>query len=159
MQTEKPKKLYPILFVLAFVYVPIVLYFFTTNVIAGILGVLLIFFFIRTGIKNRLAYQEYKENQPVVNDTELKFVSLTKTVQRNSFARVTIKGTPLTQYFIRVEYNEKLSDASGLKPVTSNKKGFATWSWKIGGRTSIGDAHIYVTDGPQTIHTTYSVTK
>ena len=149
------KKYYPALFILAFVYsILIVPYFFSEGIGLGIFGLFFVLLLIVSGIKNVIEYKKYMQ---IAASVPFQFISLTKTVRRNSVASVKIKGKPLTPYGIRVEYNGRESSADGIKPVTSNKKGIAYWSWKVGGRTAPGEAKIYITDGHEGRYISFSV--
>ena len=120
----------------------------------GIFGLFFVLLLIVSGIKNVIEYKKYMQ---IAASVPFQFISLTKSVRRNSVASVKIKGKPLTPYGIRVEYNGRESSADGIKPVTSNKKGIAYWSWKVGGRTAPGEAKIYITDGHEGRYISFSV--
>ena len=153
--TLATKKYYPILFGLAVVYlILIVPYFFSEGIGLGILGLFFVLLLIVSGIKN---ISDYKKYMQISASAPFQFISLTKSVRRNGIASVKIKGKPLTAYGIRVEYNGRESSADGIKPVKSNKKGIAYWSWKVGGRTAPGEAKIYITDGHEGRYISFSV--
>lgn len=153
--TLATKKYYPILFGLAFVYsILIVPYFFSEGIGLGIFGLFIVLLLIASAIKN---IRDYKKYVQMAANAPFQFISLTKSVRRNGIASVKIKGKPLTAYGIRVEYNGHESSADGIKPVKSNKKGIAYWSWKVGGRTAPGEAKIYITDGQEGRYISFSV--
>lgn len=72
------------------------------------------------------------------------------TVCRNETATVTIQGKPNTQYSIEVHYKSGVSTAAGLESKVSDGDGMVSWSWKIGGRTSLGTFRIVVSGGGET---------
>lgn len=81
--------------------------------------------------------------EPVTEPT-LEVVLLTSPVSRNETATLRICGKPDTEYTITVYYKSGASTADGLEPKYSDANGFAEWSWKIGGKTSLGTYRIVV---------------
>lgn len=77
----------------------------------------------------------------------IEFIAYPDTVRRNETAFVKIKGEPYTEYSITVYYSSGPSEASGLYKKTSDKEGYVTWNWRIGGRTSAGTYEIKVEGG------------
>lgn len=86
--------------------------------------------------------------EPVTEPT-LEVVLLTSPVSRNETATLRICGKPDTEYTITVYYKSGASTADGLEPKYSDANGFAEWSWKIGGKTSLGTYRIVVREKGQ----------
>ena len=96
---------------------------------------------------------------PVTNiNNPITFISWSKTVARNEDATVKIKGTPNTTYYITVRYKSGSSTADGLVSKTSDKDGYVSWTWHIGGRTATGTFTITVTDGEQSETVNFTIT-
>lgn len=75
------------------------------------------------------------------------FVSWSATVGRNEDAHVTIKGQAGIEYEITVYYKSGPSTAKGLEMQVADENGYVTWTWHVGGRTSLGTFKIVVTGG------------
>lgn len=78
------------------------------------------------------------------------FVSWSETIGRNEDAHVTIKGQPGVEYEITVYYKSGPSTAKGLESKVADENGYVTWTWHVGGRTSLGTFEILVTGGGET---------
>lgn len=83
------------------------------------------------------------------SSTGIDFVSWPQTIGRNETGIVKIQGEPNTDYSITVRYKSGPASASGLETKTSDKDGYVSWSWKIGGKTSTGTFSITVAGGGQ----------
>jgi len=57
---------------------------------------------------------------------------------------VTIKTLARARCSIDVEYASGPSTAAGLGDKTASSTGVITWSWKVGGRTTLGTWPIYI---------------
>ncbi|MBD5129653.1 MAG: hypothetical protein HDT43_06995 [Ruminococcaceae bacterium] len=90
--------------------------------------------------------------------TGIELISMTNPVRRNEDAQITIKGTPNTEYSIKVIYSSGASTADGLENKFSDSNGYVTWTWHVGGRTKLGDnKRVEIGGGGQTLKTTFSV--
>ena len=85
--------------------------------------------------------------KPTVKPTTLtvRLVSLTRTVARNGTASITVRATAGARCSIEVDYASGPSSAAGLVDKTALSSGLASWSWKVGGRTTTGTWPIHVT--------------
>lgn len=79
--------------------------------------------------------------------TGIEFISWPETTAAGETVTVTIKGQPDTSYSITVCYKSGASKASGLECQTSDSEGYASWTWRIGSRTSPGTFKIEVSGG------------
>ena len=75
----------------------------------------------------------------------IRLVSLTRTVSRNGTASITVRTTASARCSIEVDYASGPSTAAGLVAKTASSSGLASWSWKVGGRTTRGTWPIHVT--------------
>jgi outer membrane biosynthesis protein TonB len=87
----------------------------------------------------------------------LSFTSLTSPVSPGSLATATVKTTPGAYCSIVVEYKSGRSTASGLGPKDANGSGVASWTWKVGTRTTAGSWPVTVSCSKSGLHK--SVTK
>jgi hypothetical protein len=77
-------------------------------------------------------------------------------VNRNEEVTLTIQGEPNTNYFLEVIY-KSVSKADGLGNKTSDSNGMVSWTWKIGGRTSIGPFRATVEGGGDKVRLDFEV--
>lgn len=70
--------------------------------------------------------------------TSITIVADPGTVNAGQYATVKIKGSPNTQYTCTVTYKSSLSTAAGLGATQSDGNGYASWTWKVGARTTAG---------------------
>lgn len=90
----------------------------------------------------------------------LSFISVPTSVARNSDATVSIHGLPNTDYYISVRYSSGTATADGLGTKTSDADGNVSWTWHIGGRTSLDyDPVITVSGGGEEITARFTVTE
>ena len=75
----------------------------------------------------------------------LAFTSLTSPVSPNQYATASVKTVPGASCTIVVEYKSGPSSAAGLGPRTADSSGVASWTWKVGGRTTPGSWPVTVT--------------
>lgn len=68
----------------------------------------------------------------------LSFSSLTSPVSPGSFATATVRTSAGAYCTIVVEYKSGPSTASGLGPKYASSSGVASWTWKVGSRTTAG---------------------
>ena len=71
-------------------------------------------------------------------DISINVVSLTSPISAGSTATLTIQAAPSAACLITVYYKSGASQAAGLGPQTADASGQATWSWKVGSRTTPG---------------------
>lgn len=94
---------------------------------------------------------------PEIETHEIILVQGPGLVRRNETAVLRIKGEPYTMYSITVIYPSGESTARGLDDKRSDKNGYVTWQWKIGGQTSFGTHRAVITDGVNTITVYFQV--
>jgi len=94
---------------------------------------------------------------PTAKPVGVVFTSVRSPVSRNGTGLVTISTAPNTSCAIRVTYKSGPSSAQGLVPKISNAAGAATWTWTIGGNTTLGTWPIDVTCGGASGHATFVV--
>lgn len=87
----------------------------------------------------------------------LTVLELTRTVSKGKKATVIIRGTPNTEYTIRVKYSSGYSSAKGLEPQVSDESGVCSWTWTVGGSTKPGDYPITISDGVNSYSLTFTV--
>jgi outer membrane biosynthesis protein TonB len=79
----------------------------------------------------------------------LTFSSLTSPVARGSLATAKVNTKPGAYCTIVVVYKSGPSTAAGLSPHTANASGLASWTWKVGTRTTLGSWPVTVTCSAQ----------
>ena len=67
---------------------------------------------------------------------KIKLIDFSGTLYRNEIVTITIQGKPNTEYNLDVYYKSGKSKAKGLGKTTSDSDGIATWTFKVGGRTT-----------------------
>ena len=75
----------------------------------------------------------------------LTFTSLTSPVNPGAFATANVKTSPGAHCSIDVEYKSGQSTAAGLGPKYASNTGVASWTWKVGSRTTAGSWPVTVT--------------
>jgi hypothetical protein len=88
---------------------------------------------------------------------QLTITEVTTPVKKNEFATLTAFGKPDTEYTISVYYRSGASTAAGLEKQTSDANGQVSWTWKVGGSTSLGTYRIVVKGGDEQTETTFEV--
>jgi hypothetical protein len=68
----------------------------------------------------------------------LAFTSLTSPAARGSNATATVRTAPGAYCTIVVTYKSGPSKAAGLTPKNADGSGVASWTWKVGTRTTLG---------------------
>ena len=81
------------------------------------------------------------------------------TVARNSTATVTVRTTPGTSCAIDVQYKSGSSTAMGLQDEQADASGQLSWSWRIGGNTTLGTWPITITCGTASVRTAVTVVR
>lgn len=90
----------------------------------------------------------------------LSFTSFPSSVSRNSNATVSIHGLPNTDYYISVRHSSGTATADGLGTKMSDADGNVSWTWHIGGRTSLDyDPIVTVSGGGEEITARFTVTE
>jgi hypothetical protein len=77
------------------------------------------------------------------------FTSLTSPVARGSLATAKVNTKPGAYCTIVVMYKSGPSTAAGLGPHTANASGLASWTWKVGTRTTVGSWPVTVSCSAQ----------
>jgi hypothetical protein len=90
--------------------------------------------------------------------TVVAFLNAPLTVARNHYATLKAKTAARISCSIDVEYASGSSTAAGLVAKTSDSTGQVSWTWKVGGRTTIGTWPITVTCGSGSAQTSIKVT-
>lgn len=98
-----------------------------------------------------------KASSPATS-TSIKLVQGAGTVGRGYTASLSIKGKPNTDYTLTVYYPSGPSKAAGVGTTKSDSNGNASWSWKVGTRTTAGAHSITITGGDQTLETSFTTT-
>lgn len=95
----------------------------------------------------------------VVQDkqAEVKIISVTSPVGRNKTATLKAKVAPQATASIRVTYKSGASKAQGLEDKQADSEGNVTWSWKVGGNTTLGTWPITVSSDGLSAHTEFIV--
>ena len=89
--------------------------------------------------------------------SEITFVSMTTPVGKNEDATVTVQGLPNTEYDITVYYPSGISTAEGLEKKRSDADGNVSWTWRIGGNTSLQTHYLTITGGNSAITVYFTV--
>lgn len=72
-------------------------------------------------------------------------VSLTSPVSPGGTATITVQTMPGARCLITVRYKSGPSRAAGLASKMADSKGRASWTWRVGTRTTPGEWPIFVT--------------
>lgn len=78
-------------------------------------------------------------------------------VSPGDYATVSIKGSPNTEYTCTVTYKSGPSSAEGLGSTMSDSSGNASWTWKVGTRTSSGSWPVDISGGGESVETSVTV--
>jgi Putative peptidoglycan binding domain len=95
--------------------------------------------------------------QPGASSTQLTLIQAPGTVARNSTATVTVGTTPGTSCTIDVQYPSGQSIAAGLENAQADTSGQVSWSWRVGGNTTLGTWPITITCGTAAVRTSVTV--
>lgn len=90
--------------------------------------------------------------------TPVSFVNAPITAARGLNATLQVKTAPNTSCSIEVDYKSGPSTAAGLGAKTSDAAGNVSWTWKVGGNTTVGSWPITVTCGSGSAQTSINVT-
>lgn len=89
----------------------------------------------------------------------VKIISITSPAARNSSATLVAHVPPHTQASIVVHYKSGPSKAAGLEPKTAGEDGQVSWTWKVGGNTTLGAWPVTVTAGNQSAEASFEVVR
>jgi competence protein ComEC len=78
------------------------------------------------------------ETPRVLEDIKIDVISLTSPIYAGSTANLTIQTLPGANCLITVYFKSGPSQAAGLGPQIADASGKASWSWKVGARTTPG---------------------
>ena len=95
---------------------------------------------------------------PVAAQTTVAFVHAPITAARGLPATLQVRTAPNTPCSIEVDYKSGPSKAAGLGPATSDAAGNVSWTWIVGGNTTVGAWPITVTCGNGSAQTQINVT-
>jgi len=99
-----------------------------------------------------------KTDTPTKQETSsVKILSVTSPAKRNSTASLKAKVEPNTNASIVVHYKSGASTAAGLESKKADSNGNVSWSWKVGGNTTLGSWRIDITSGDSTAETYFEV--
>ena len=98
---------------------------------------------------NKSGYAKVVSAIPKATETVgIKVITSPGKVQNGKKATLKIQGEPNTKYQLFVHYPSKKGEAKGIGAVTSDKDGYASWTWTVGTRTTPGTHKItIVADG------------
>jgi micrococcal nuclease len=77
---------------------------------------------------------------------QVKILSIVSPVPRNGTETVVAQVPPGTTASIEVDYASGPSHAAGLEDKTADSSGKVSWSWHVGGRTTLGSWPVIVSD-------------
>ncbi|NRD79794.1 hypothetical protein HPT25_20880 [Bacillus sp. BRMEA1] len=87
----------------------------------------------------------------------VKIISIKSPAARNSTETLTAKVAPNSTAYIAVHYKSGDSKAKGLEPKRSNSSGMVSWSWHVGGNTTLGMVTVTVTCQGHSANTQFKV--
>ncbi len=85
--------------------------------------------------------------------TPIRAIDETTLIARGGTAAYSFQGKPHTAYTLTVQFGSGNREVAGMGTKTSDSKGIAKWSWKVGASSTCGTHLITVTGGGQTYHT------
>ena len=95
------------------------------------------------GKKTKSAYSKAAAATPkkkqTVSTNDISVVQEPGDVQNGKKATLTIKGKPNTEYFCVVYYDTINGTAKGIGSSVSDSEGYASWTWKVGTKTNVGN--------------------
>lgn len=89
----------------------------------------------------------------------VEIVSVTSPAARNGTAKLKAKVTPGATASITVHYKSGPSTAAGLDDKQADSEGNVSWSWKVGGNTTLGVWPITVSCEGSTAKTSFEVVR
>ncbi|WP_052487026.1 hypothetical protein [Gordoniibacillus kamchatkensis] len=90
-------------------------------------------------------------------ETAVQILSVTSPVKRNANAALRAKVAPGAMASIVVHYKSGPSKAAGLEAKKADADGNVSWSWRVGGNTTLGKWRITVSSGSESAETTFEV--
>ena len=87
----------------------------------------------------------------------VQILSISNPAPRNSIATLRAKVTPGATAYIAVHYESGDSIAQGLEPKRADAKGNVSWSWHVGGRSTLGTVPVTVTCNDASAETQFTV--
>jgi cytoskeletal protein RodZ len=94
---------------------------------------------------------------PETQKATVEIISVTSPAPRNSYATLKAKVPPGATATIEVDYKSGPSHAAGLGPKQAGPDGIVSWTWKVGGNTTIGTWPITVSCNGTSASTTFEV--
>lgn len=89
--------------------------------------------------------------------TSIQIISVSSPAPRNSTATLKAKVAPGATASIVVHYKSGPSTAAGLEPKKADSNGNVSWSWHVGGNTTLGSWRITVSSDGSSEDTTFEV--
>lgn len=90
-------------------------------------------------------------------EESVKIISVTSPAARNSTATLKAKVKPGATASIVVHYKSGASKAAGLEPKKADSNGNVSWSWHVGGNTTLGNWRITISSGNSSAETYFEV--
>ncbi|TVY01497.1 hypothetical protein [Paenibacillus cremeus] len=90
-------------------------------------------------------------------EDSVKILSVSSPAPRNSTATLKAKVAPGATAHIVVHYKSGASTAAGLEPKKADSNGNVSWSWHVGGNTTLGSWRITVSSGNSSAETSFQV--
>jgi cytoskeletal protein RodZ len=94
---------------------------------------------------------------PDTQKATVEIISVTSPAPRNSYATLKAKVPPGATATIEVDYKSGPSHAAGLGPKQAGPDGIVSWTWKVGGNTTIGTWPITVSCNGASASTQFEV--
>ena len=101
--------------------------------------------------------QAKAQQEAQTQQTTVQILSVSNPAPRNSIATLTAKVTPGAFAYIAVHYESGDSTSPSLSPKQADSNGNVSWSWHVGGRTTIGTWPITVTCNSASADTQFTV--
>lgn len=96
-------------------------------------------------------------NYSTSQTSAVRIISIISPVARNSTETVTAKVSPNSMAYISVHYKSGDSKAKGLEPKRSDSYGNVSWSWHVGGNTTLGVVTVTVSCHGYSSNTQFTV--
>ena len=104
----------------------------------------IIFPTIQENVADLYIVDEVEPEEEIPLELSISVISLTSPIKPGANATLQIQTTPGADCTITVHYKSGPSQAAGLGSQFANSNGIATWSWKVGSRTTPGVWEIVV---------------
>jgi hypothetical protein len=89
----------------------------------------------------------------------VQILSVTSPAPRNGYATLKAKVAPGASASIVVHYKSGASKAKGLESKKANSSGIVSWTWKVGGNTTLGKWPITVSSNGKSATTYFQVVR